>query len=388
MRSGMNFVNSSQARQWALEWLLQADLLKARGRVCTPIVVWSIVLRAASRTVSIFAACQDLADAPSSQAVFNALMAGLPKTLGVLERRLNDSLTGNLPRRMLQRKRPVAIDWHLVPYYGEPHRSRNELYHSLPLLGTTRFHAYATACTVEYGQRYTVALTWVRKHESTITVMRRLLAKIAEIGLRIKRLLLERAFFSVDVAEFLQREQLPFLMPVVIRGRKPKKRRPPTGLRWIQRQKAGWYSHTLKRGKKEATVSICVAYRTYCRRGEKKRRKQKLLFAAWRVRGSPKETRERYRKRFGIETSYRQRRQARIYTCTPNPHLRLVFVAISLLLRNLWVWIHALYLKEGGGESATMRLERLRFKRLLEWINLAVIAALHDGTEPCVDDSG
>jgi hypothetical protein len=382
----MNFVNSSQTHQWALEWLLQADLLKARGRVCTAVVVWSIVLRAASRMVSIFAACQDLADAPSSQAVFDALVAGLPKTLALLERRLNESLTGHLPRRMRRRSWQLAIDWHLVPYYGEPNKSRNELYHSRPHLGTTKFHAYATACIVEYGQRYTLALTWVRKHESTITVLRRLLARIREIELKIKRLLLDRAFFTTEVAEFLQQEQLPFLMPVVIRGRKPKKGRALTGLRHLQRQKAGWYPHLLRRGKKQVTLSVCIAYRTYRRRGEKKRRTQKLLFAAWRVKGAPTELRQRYRKRFGIEASYRQRRQARIYTCTRNPHLRLVFVAISLLLRNLWVWIHEKYLKEGAGASMTLHLERLRFKRLLDWINQAVIAELHDGSMFYVND--
>jgi len=386
MRSGTNDVNSGQAHQWALGWLLQADLLKTRGRVCTAVVVWSIVLRAAARMASILAACQDLAHAPSSQAVFDALLAGLPKTLSVLERRLNESLTGHLPRRLRRRAWPVAIDGHLVPYYGQPHKSRNELYHSRPQLGTTKFHAYATACIVEYGQRYTLALTWVRKHESTITVLRRLLAQIREIELKIKRLLLDRAFFSTQVVEFLQQEQLPFLMPVVVRGRKPKRGRRLTGLRHLQQQKAGWYSHVLRRGKTEVKVSVCVAYRTYRRRGEQQRRTQKLLFAAWRVKGTPTEIRERYRKRFGIEASYRQRRQARIYTCTRNPHLRLVFVAISLLLRNLWVWIHATYLKEGAGETMTLRLERLRFKRLVDWINQAVVAALHDGSTFCADD--
>lgn len=386
MRSGTNDVNSCQAHQWALAWLLQADLLKTRGRVCTAVVVWSIVLRAAARMASIFAACQDLAHAPSSQAVFDALLAGLPKTLSVLERRLNASLTGHLPRRLRRRAWRVAIDWHLVPYYGQPNKSRNELYHSRPHLGTTKFHAYATACIVEYGQRYTLALTWVRKHESTTTVLRRLLAQIREIKLKIKRLLLDRAFFNTQVIELLQQQQLPFLMPVVVRGRKPKRGRRLTGLRHLQRQKAGWYSHVLRRGKKEVKVSVCVAYRTYRRRGEKQRRSQKLLFAAWRVKGTPTEIRERYRKRFGIEASYRQRRQARIYTCTRNPHLRLVFVAISLLLRNLWVWIHATYLKEGAGESMTLRLERLRFKRLTDWINQAVVAELHDGSTACVDE--
>ena len=33
----------------------------------------------------------------------------------------------------------------------------------------------------------------------------------------------------------------------------------------------------------------------------------------------------------------RQMRQARIYTCTRNPHLRLFFVAVALILRNVWV---------------------------------------------------
>jgi len=388
MRSRMNIVNGPQVCQWALEWLVLAKLLKTCGHICTPVAVWSIVLRAASRAISIHAACQDLADAPCDQAVFDALVGGLPKTLPVLERRLNDSLTAHIPRRVLRRRRwQMAIDWHLVPYYGEPFRSRNELYHCRPHLGTTRFHAYATACIVEYGQRYTVALSWVRKHESTVTVLRRLLATIRKMGWKIRRLLLDRAFFSVDVALLLQQERLPFLMPVALRGRKPKKRRPPTGLRFIQRQKAGWYRHTLKRGDKAATVKICVAYRSYRRRGEKQRRTQKLLFAAWRVDGSPTEIRETYRDRFGIESSYRQRRQARIYTCTRNPHLRLVFVAVSLLLRNLWVWIHAQYLKEGSGDSATLRLERLRFKRLLEWLNLAVIAAMHNGATPCINDT-
>jgi IS4 transposase len=100
--------------------------------------------------------------------------------------------------------------------------------------------------------------------------------------------------------------------------------------------------------------------------------------------GSPTETRQRYRTRFGIESSYRQMRQAKIYTCTRDPHLRLVFVAVALLLRNLWVWIHETLLAVGRGDSQTIRLERLRFKQLLDWIAGSVVALLHDGSTPCV----
>jgi hypothetical protein len=170
----------------------------------------------------------------------------------------------------------------------------------------------------------------------------------------------------------------------MFRGRPPKKGVPRTGLRWIKNQRAGWYSHTLKNRKQQVTVSVCVAYRTHRNRKDKKRVQQKLLFAAWGVRGAPTEIREAYRKRFGIESSYRQRRQARIYTCTRNPHLRLLFVAVAFILRNIWVWIHAQLLKDGNGESLTLRLERLRFKRMLDWLAHMTVAALHDGSTPYV----
>ncbi|HVU87685.1 MAG TPA: hypothetical protein VHD36_10215, partial [Pirellulales bacterium] len=176
-------ISSREVHQWTLNWLLQAQLLKDHGWLCSATVVWGIVLRAAARSMSIWAACRDLAEAPSDQALFNALSDGLPKTLPVLERRLNQALTGHLPRRLRQPRWQVAIDWHLVPYYGAPHKSRNELYYGKPRQGTKHFHAYATACIVDYGQRYTLALSWVRRHESTVRVLERLLAQIRQMGL-------------------------------------------------------------------------------------------------------------------------------------------------------------------------------------------------------------
>jgi hypothetical protein len=377
-------ISSREVHQWTLNWLLQAQLLQDHGWLCSATVVWGIVLRAAARSISIWAACRDLAEAPSDQALFNALGDGLPKTLPVLERRLNQALTGHLPRRLRQPRWQVAIDWHLVPYYGSPHKSRNELYYGKPRQGTKHFHAYATACIVDYGQRYTLALTWVRRHETTVRVLARLLAQIRQLGLKIRRVLLDRAFFNVPVVTFLQAQGLPFLMPVMFRGRPSRKRRSASGLQWIKRQPAGWYLHTMKNRQQQVGLRVCVGYRRHKHRKDRKQVKQKLLFAAWRVQGSPTEIRERYRQRFGIETSYRQLRQARIYTCTRDPHLRLVFVAIALLLRNVWVWIHATHLADGSGPTMTLRLERLRFKRLLDWIATTVATQLHDGSTPCV----
>lgn len=385
MRSRTNStINSGRVYSWALGLLLDAKLAKDHGWKCTAAIVLGITLRAAARSISISAACRDLSKAPSDQAVMTALDEGLPKTFVVLERRLNDALIDRLPRGMRRRAWNVAIDWHLQPYYGEPFQSRNELYYGPPKLGTTKFHAYASACIVQYGHRYTLVVTWVRRHESMVRVLRRMVARIRETGLKIRRLLLDRAFFNGPVVGLLQEEKLPFVMPVVIRGRTPKKGTPPTGLRWIKRQPAGWYPHVMKHEQQRLKTSVCVGYRRHRNRKDGKQRRQKLLFAAWRVRGTPTAIRELYRLRFGIETSYRQMRQARIYTCTRNPRLRLFFLAVALILRNLWVWIHQTQLSEGSGDTLTVHLERLRLKRMLEWIVREILALFHDGSTPCV----
>lgn len=381
-------ISASEVHQWALGWLIDSIRLPDHGWKCTAVVVWSIVLRAAARMCSLAAACRDLANAPSDQAVFDALRDGLPKTWKTLEKRSDELLLGHLPARLRKRSWNVAIDWHLVPYYGQPDKSENELRRSKPQKGTSTFHTYATACIVSHGIRYTLAVTWVRRNESMVKVLDRLLTRIEQNGLKIRRLLVDRAFSCFTVIEHLQARRIPFVMPTVMRGRKPKPDKPLQGLRKIARQKTGWYRHALISKGRSLNISICVSVRSYKHRRTGKRHQQKVMFACWHVRGSSREIRELYRTRFGIETSYRQWRQARIVTCARDPLLRLLFVVIGLMLRNLWLWLHATLLAPDGPSATSdefaAQLELLRFRRLLDWIATAVTAELHDQSMPCV----
>ena len=79
-----------------------------------------------------------------------------------------------------------------------------------------------------------------------------------------------------------------------------------------------------------------------------------------------------YRKRFGIETSYRQMNEAKIKTCTRDPRLRLLFVGIALVLRNVWVWIHFRFAKGKYSNEPQLFLELLRFQEMLLWITQIV----------------
>ena len=86
--------------------------------------------------------------------------------------------------------------------------------------------------------------------------------------------------------------------------------------------------------------------------------------------------RETYRTRFAIETTYRQMNEARIRTCTPCPLLRLLFVGLAMILRNVWVWFHLTTLSERHGRRLVLHLERLRFRDLLLNLQRVVESAL------------
>jgi hypothetical protein len=376
MRSHDQYIiTQDEVHGYANFWLSTALRLEYEGTKCTASTLLQLLLLAAARTVSIFAACRDLADAPCDQTIRNALAAALPP-IDELQRRLNRSLCTKLPKALFRKPRRIAIDLTLIPYHGKPLRDEKEIYRSEPKSGTTHFHAYATAAVVHKGHRYTLALVRVEYGVKMKDVVQQLLAIIRSRGVKVRFLLLDKGFFSVEVITYLKRTGVGFIIPVIIRGRKPKGRKKTTGLRAIRKNRNGYYQHTLTgkiNGKQRKThVTICVASKSYTHKKSGKRRSKKLLYVVWKVRLTPKEIREMYRKRFGIETSYRQMHEARIRTCTRDPRLRLLFVAIALVLRNIWVWLHFQLAKGKWSEEPQLFLKLLRFRQMLQWINQVV----------------
>jgi len=342
MRSRMNDTVSVRAVHAHAATLIETHLkIQDYGHKCRGTVLIAILLFAAARMRSIFDACGRLRDAPSDQAVRDALVAVLPE-MNALERRINAGLSAELPRWLTKRPQRLAIDLTLIPYHGQPFCDPNEIYRSQPKSGTTHFHAYASCSVVEYGQRFTLAMRWVGKDEPLKETLQQLLKQVRMLGVKVRFLLLDREFYSVNVIRYLQASRTPFLMPVAHRGRKPADPTKAKGTRRFLRWKKGGFSrHTLQNDKgRRASVHICVCCRNYAGRRKRHGRKR-LVYAFWGFQpGPPAWVREEYRKRFGIETSYRQMNQCRIRTCTRNPVLRLLFVGIALLLRNVWVWFH------------------------------------------------
>jgi putative transposase len=389
MRSHREYIiTKDEVHGHAYHWLNAALKLEYEGTKCTASTLLQILLIAATRTVSLFAACRDLADAPTDQTVRNALEASLPEIME-LERRLNRSLSTHLPKALFRKSRRIAIDLTLIPYHGHPHQDKKEIYRSSPKSGTTHFHAYATAAVVHKGHRYTLAMLRVEHGAKMKDVVQRLLKIVRSRGVKIRYLLLDKGFFSVEVVTYLKRARLGFIIPAMARGRKPKGRKKATGLRAIRRKNNGYYRHTLT-GKidgkqRTARVTICVASKRYTHKKTGKRRSKKLMYVVWKVRLMPREIREMYRKRFGIETSYRQMHEARIKTCTRDPKLRLLFVGIALVLRNIWVWLHFKLAKGKWTEEPQLFLKLLRFREMLLWIGQVVGKLLHADQKQGID---
>jgi putative transposase len=113
--------------------------------------------------------------------------------------------------------------------------------------------------------------------------------------------------------------------------------------------------------------------RVRCRnlRGERGRPGRQALvyaFGAGLRPGSYAWVKETYRTRFAIEASYRQLREARIKTCTRDPLLRLLYVGVALILRNVGVWWHWQVLAHRRRGGRRLDLGPLSFRRMLLWL--------------------
>jgi hypothetical protein len=369
MRPKNHTLDRQQVHRAAAEHLQVHLQFKDYKRKTSAPVLWSLLLAAAARITSLSDACGRLRDAPSDETARKALLATLPD-YAVLQRQLNAALAGHLPRAPRQHLQSLAIDLTLIPYHGQPFGDPAEVYRSQAKDGTTHFHAYATAYVVRKGQRYTVGLTGVTKGESLKEVVQRLLRQASSVGIRTRLLLRDRGFYSVAVVRYLQAARVPFLMPVVCHGRSPKQPGGPTGSYVFRAwKKSGWSRHTLTDAKRRtATVSICVKCRNYRGRWNRHGR-QALVYAYWGFRPlSPDSVFATYRLRFGIETSYRQMHEGRIRTTTRRPVVRLLYVGIALVLRNVWVWLHYTVLAMPRRGGRVIRLERLRWETLLLWL--------------------
>jgi putative transposase len=368
----MQFTLTSSDVQSLTQALLVRHLRLKDYKRCPVCTLLAVLFTACSRLSSLFACCFHLKHAPCHETIRKALHANLPD-LDELQKRLNLALAACIDRRLRRHlcrvKRSVAVDLHLKPYHGKPQSDADELVRGQAKSGTSHFHAYATAYLVLRGQRFTLALTYVRAGEPIEDVLRRLMRRCAALQIKVGLVLLDRGFWKVRVIRYLQAARYPFLMPVIARGKKADAPGGPSGTRAFQYwAKGGWSEYVLKEtGKAGRTATVRVGVHVRYRAGRRgKRGKQRLGYALWgHGPSSLKQMSETYRMRFGIETSYRQLNESKVRTCSRSPSVRLFFVGLALLMRNVWVYLHHEVLSTAGRPRRLYNWQRLRFRAML-----------------------
>ena len=304
---------------WAIALAEAFGLTDYSARASRTTVARALIY-AAALTRSLSAAARALATV-GRETLRRALAAALPTTIEELEDRVIRGLQSALPRRLRGRAVPVAIDLHLRPYYGH--------YQTPGICGGPRkdgarwFWGYATAVILTPGHRHTLALIALRRRETPESVVDRVLAQVGRCGIRIRYVLLDRGFYASGVIATLQRRRLRFIMPMVRRGQATEP--------FFQRHARGWFEHTIRnRSHRAASVTVRVAAIPNLDG------KPRVYICSEGFHALPRIV-LRYRRRFGIETSYRQLGEALAFTTTRDARVRLLMVAVALLIRAWWL---------------------------------------------------
>lgn len=345
--------------------------LTAEGYHCQSQHLFDVLLGACASGATIEATCRDLVATPCAETIRHYLRTGLTvDELPLLEQQLNQALAAVVPERLLGRAQQVAADFHDRPYYGKQPQAEARFVRAKAKDGTTRFFRIATAYVIHKGLRLTLALHFVEPKTSTVAVVKALIEQITRIGVPIACLLLDKGFSGIAVLDYLDQARLSAIIACPIRGKKA----PPSATRALCRgRKSYMTSYTFSNNKTAFTaqVAVCRVFTTSKRTGRMKRRGAWHLFI---VLGdgvghlSPRQVRRLYRRRFGIETSYRLAGQVRAWTTSPNAALRFLLLGLSVLLVTVWValcWRFTQVPRRGGRWLDLDRFRLQRFARFL-----------------------
>ena len=253
----------------------------------------------------------------SHETARQAVKANLPSREKLLAG-LVDALHSVLSFSSQDRRRhwDLAIDLHFVGYYG---KRTPDVVGGPKKQGTQWFFGYATAVLLHRHRRYMVAFCEMRAKQKPHEIVRELLDQIAGKSLKIRGVALDSGFDSGETILLLQERQLAYAVPL---------RRKGTGTNARNRCFEG--RHKLIRWTEWLTDRTRRLVRTRVLLWKGSRKTMAFAFDGWsgpRARNIYElalQQRRLYRRRFGIETSYRQKNQAQASTTSRDPVYRLL----------------------------------------------------------------
>jgi putative transposase len=290
-------------------------------------LAWDILLKAGSEQRGLPSVSRELSDSVHHNTIRGHLNQRFDiNEIWLQEREQNKGLAASLPPSLWDKAVEIAIDWHDEPSYSRDALVQTYTCRSKAKAGTTHFWRVASAYVMHKGQRFTVGLVYVLPEYSTLMVVQRLIERIHQHRVVIKRLYLDKGFCQTAIIQYLQDHNLSAIIACPIRGKQG-------GTRALCQGRCS-YNTTYTFGDGTTVQLACVRTKPHGKNG--KRRLKWLLFVCIGVTWSPKKVKQRYRRRFGIETSYRLSRRWRIQSTSANPALRFFLYGLTFWIVNLW----------------------------------------------------
>jgi hypothetical protein len=367
MRQRYSTITPAVVRRTAQAVLQQALPWKPYGRLVTVARLLGLLLLVSALRSSLSAIVRRFRFGFSHETARKAVHANLPDcaTLTPLLVGALHCLSGRLRRR----RWVVAMDLHYQPFYGD--RSTRGIVGGQKKQGTNYFYGYATAELVHRRHRYTVALLAVEGKFKPHEVVAALLAQLDAHGVQLRGVVLDSGFDSGATLLLLQKRNLAYTVPLRRKGRGINRRNACFALPLGTVTQVDWVTEERRQ---PVQTRVVVGRRP----GETK--VQVFAFGGWKPSQAlaaasaalaARQARQWYRRRFGIETSYRQLHECQGKTTAKDQAYRLLLVGLALLLRQVWVWLTG-QLARSRRARPTAWLEELPLQRLLDWLAKAL----------------
>jgi hypothetical protein len=351
--------------------LLQAHLpLEADGYVCTTEDLINILLGVAANCGTVQALGTDLVNSPDPETVRGYLREQLRvEDLPELEQQLNAALAEKVPARVWRQARDIAIDFHDRPDYGKTPQEKGLWVRAQAKDGTTHFYRIATVYVILKNLRVTLAIHFVRPEDETVEIVKLMLKRVKKRQIRIDCLFLDKGFGSIAVMEYLTGQGLSALIACTIRGK-------TGGTRALCQGRKSYRTAYTFQGKDDATftanLAVCRSFTTAKRTKRLKRRAVWLIYILINLDLTPRAARRLYRRRFGVETSYRCSGDVRGWTTSNNPAYRFVLMAVAFVLLNVWVHLRWLFTQVPRRGARWLDTELFQLTRLAKFIRRAL----------------
>lgn len=245
-------------------------------------------------------------------------------------------------RGMLRHPVDVAIDEHDIPSHARVLGMTYAVF-SRYRKGTKKFHRLATLHRMVDGHRPTLGVGVVRREDDAAGTVRRLLWRARRRGIRMSSITIDRGFHSVDVMEAIKATGIPLVMPAVRLARiKGAIKEYGAG------ERGAVSTHAITNGTgRSASYTLAILEREarekrYAKMTPEDRRlaelhdkdaqvRQYCVFAttmsdAW-IGGDPHRVAEFYRRRWGIENSYKSYEAMRPRTTSTDYSVRILLEA-------------------------------------------------------------